>query len=132
MPRFANAEYAALISGSEMNLLTCTWKVHRSLVETGTLMPHARAGRGRRNVRDQGDVLDSAHQPAVATLLIQQEDFLTEQHGILCVRVSCTVSCTASERVAAQDKHNRPQISRWVLRKIVYIFCSKLSRQQRP
>jgi hypothetical protein len=55
-------------------------------------MTHALAGRGRRSVRDEGDVLDIVHgnhQPALATCLLQQDDFVLEQHDILCVRMSC-------------------------------------------
>jgi hypothetical protein len=35
--------------------------VHRNLSETGNVMPYARAGHGRRNVRYEEDVLDIVH-----------------------------------------------------------------------
>jgi hypothetical protein len=36
-------------------------RVHRNLTETGTLKTHALAGRERRNVRGEDDVLDILH-----------------------------------------------------------------------
>jgi hypothetical protein len=69
------------------------------------------------------DVLDTIHdgsyQPALITFLLQQDSFLREQHGILCVRVSC-VSCATSARDAAGDEHLHLWFSHWVLCKIVY------------
>jgi hypothetical protein len=109
MPRFTNAEYADMrfvcgfCYGNSLAALREYQRlypdrrkpyrrvfdtVHRNLRERGTLMPHARAGRGRRNVRDEEGVLLSytiTHQPALGRFLLQQDDFLSMQYVVLCV-----------------------------------------------
>jgi hypothetical protein len=50
---------------------------------------HALAGLGTHNVRVEENVSDIVHvnhHPALVTFLLQQD---TEQHGVLCVRISC-------------------------------------------
>jgi hypothetical protein len=46
-------------------------RVHRNLRETVTVVAHA------------------THQPALVIFLLQQDDFLREQHGVQCMRMSC-------------------------------------------
>jgi hypothetical protein len=56
------------IAASKTGLKTCTWKMHRNVRETVTLMTNALADRGRRTVRGQEDVLDTVHgNPSVST-----------------------------------------------------------------
>jgi hypothetical protein len=61
--------------------------VHCNMRETGTLMPHARAGCGRCNVWDEEDVLDIIHgNPSISTPHISSAAgwFLRVQYDILC------------------------------------------------
>jgi hypothetical protein len=53
-------------------------------------MMHGLAGRGRRNVRDEDDVLDVVtitHQPANVTFFLQEVRLLRVQYGILCLTI---------------------------------------------
>jgi hypothetical protein len=80
---------SASISGSETTFPTWIERVNHNLRETGIFMTHALAGCGRRNVRDEDVLYTITQQPADITYLLQQNGFLREQHGLLCVRISC-------------------------------------------
>jgi hypothetical protein len=54
----------------------------------GILLSHALAVRGRRSVRDEEDVLNT-HQAALIAFLLQEDNFIRDKHGVLCVRISC-------------------------------------------
>jgi hypothetical protein len=78
------------------------------------------------------------HQPALVTFHLQQDDFLKERHGVLCMRMSRnSFLYITSASVAAGDKHLRLQFSRWVLRKILYTHkflfrCKAWSKEFMP
>lgn len=58
--------------------------------EPGTLMTQALASLGRRNVRDEEDVLNTVHDnPSTTTRHIS---YATGRHSQLCVRISCVLS----------------------------------------
>jgi hypothetical protein len=67
-------------------------RLHRNLREAGTLMTHARGGRGRQSVRDEEGVFDIVHDnPSNSTRHISSATarYLRKQHGVLRVSVSC-------------------------------------------
>jgi hypothetical protein len=96
---------------------------HRDLRETGTVMPHARAGPGRRRVRDEEDVLDivrdnpstsTRHIPSARERRSEGEVWRTLRENKL-----YTFQVQPIQELQRGDKHLRLQSSRWVLHKIV-------------
>jgi hypothetical protein len=153
MPRFTNENMHFTI-GFAMEILSLHWgdismdiwigdnftivylKECIVIWERGTRVSHALAGCGRRNVRDEEDVLDVVHDnPSASTrhVLLHQDDFLREQLGVLCVRISC-IRFIYNQCDSWSRRQTSPStVCSMVLCKIVYtpqfLFCGKAWRK---
>jgi hypothetical protein len=88
-------------------------------------MQQARAGRGRRSVRDEESVLGTVHDnPSTGTRNISSGTGRLPQSAvwhILRENQLCTFHVQPVQELQVGDKHLRLQFSRWVLHKIVDI-----------
>jgi hypothetical protein len=144
MLRFANEEYAdmhfvygfcdgnALAALREYQFRYADWRqpcrrvfetVLRNMRETGIVMPRAPVGRGRRNVRDEEDVLAIVHDntststrqdSSVSGRLSQGAAWRTLHENQL-----HSFHVQPVEGLQPEDKHLRLQFSGWVLHMIV-------------
>jgi hypothetical protein len=76
-------------------------RVRLNLREKGTLMTYALAGRGRCNVLCGEAVFYIVHDNTSAStshISSATDDFLREQHGVLCVRIILSLSCATNTR----------------------------------
>lgn len=108
MPRFTNAGHAGIyfvydfFDGNSLAVFReyqpqyldqtqLCWLVfemmHHNLRETGILMAHAHAGRGRHTACLI--LYTITNQQAPITFILQQDSFLRQQHGTLSVTISC-------------------------------------------